>query len=65
MLEKIEENPAAIVEQYRNVISRLETAADDLARAEWQGVAMRMRSRWRDWQVEDSLHEMAFGEPSE
>jgi len=22
-----------------------------------------LRDRWREWQGEDSLHEMAFGEP--
>jgi len=25
--------------------------------------ARRLRDRWREWQGEDSLHEMAFGEP--
>jgi hypothetical protein len=42
-----------------------ETATDELGKAEWQGVAKRLREAWREWQGKDSLHEMAFGEPAE
>jgi hypothetical protein len=61
----IEANPEGIVNQYRDVISRLETATDELGKAEWEGVAKRLRQAWHEWQGEDSLHEMAFGEPIE
>ena len=54
--------PEQLVDQYRDVITRLDSAADEPAKAEWQGVAKRMRQAWREWQGEDSLHEMAFGE---
>jgi hypothetical protein len=64
MLERIEANPEAIVFQYREVTSRIESAPSELDRHEWQGVARRLRQTWRDWQGEDSLHEMAFGEPA-
>jgi hypothetical protein len=49
MAESIEANPEAMIVNYRDVISREDAATDDLARAEWQG--------------EDLLHEMAFGDP--
>jgi hypothetical protein len=57
--------PEAIVDQYRVVIEKLESATDEPGKAEWHGVAKRMRLAWREWQGEDSLHEMAFGEPIE
>ena len=62
MLE-IEANPAAIIDRYRDVIARMEAADDEPGRGEWQGVANRLRARWTEWQGDDSLHEMAFGEP--
>jgi hypothetical protein len=62
---KVEANAAAIIERYRDVMAMRETATDALGRAEWDGVAKRLREAWRDWQGEDSLHEMAFGEPAE
>jgi hypothetical protein len=65
MAERIDANPEAFVVGYRDVTSRMESATDELSRAEWQGVAQRLRQAWRDWQGEDSLHEMAFGEATE
>jgi hypothetical protein len=64
-LEKIEANPLATIETYRQAIARIEAAKDEPSRAEWRGVANRLRNAWRDFQGEDSLHEMAFGEPVE
>jgi hypothetical protein len=55
-------NPEGVVEQYCGVIARLESAVDEPGKAEWRGVARRMRQAWREWQGEDSQHEMAFGE---
>ena len=63
MLEKIEANPSATIEQYRAAINKMEAAKDEPGRAEWSSVAKRLRGVWREWQGEDSLHEMAFGEP--
>ena len=61
----VEGNAAAIIERYRDVTALRETATDALGKAEWDGVAKRLREAWRAWQGEDSLHEMAFGEPAE
>jgi len=65
MAESIEANPEATIAKYRDALGRIETAADELGRAKWQGVARRLRQKWQEWQGEDSLHEMAFGEPIE
>ena len=65
MRESIEANPEATVIDYRAVIARLEAATDEPGKAEWQGIADRMRQAWAEWQGEDSLDEMAFGEPIE
>jgi len=62
---KVEGNAAAIIERYRDVMALRDTATDELGKAEWQGVAKRLREAWRDWPGEDSLHEITFGEPAE
>ncbi len=49
---------------YRNALRCIETSTHDMARADWQNIAGRMREAWREWQGEDSLHEMACGVPS-
>lgn len=54
----------AIVEEYRRINARLddpdtpESHRDDL-----YAMARHLRARWAEWQGEDSLHEMASGEP--
>jgi hypothetical protein len=58
-----EMEPEQIVERYRSLIGQLEIATQDAHRAEVREAAKRLRDRWREWQGEDSLHEMAFGEP--
>jgi hypothetical protein len=64
-MPNVESNAAAIIERYRDVMALRETATDELDKAEWEGVAKRLREAWRAWQGEDSLHEVAFGEPAE
>ncbi|HEV8067234.1 MAG TPA: hypothetical protein VGP76_05835 [Planctomycetaceae bacterium] len=64
-MSNVESNAAAIIERYCDVMALRETATDELGKAEWQGVAKRLREAWREWQGKDSLHEMAFGEPAE
>ncbi len=59
-----EREPEQIVERYRGLIADLETAKLDAQRGELREAAQRLRGRWKEWQGEDSLHEMAFGEPS-
>jgi len=55
---------AAAVEQYRQIVARRDAAAEP-DRDELELIARRLRARWAEWQGEDSLHEMAFGEPTE
>jgi len=61
MLSEME--PETFVERYRGLISQLEIATHGTHKAEVQQAARRLRDRWREWQGDDSLHEMAFGEP--
>ena len=49
---------------YRDVIAKRDAEATDLGKAEFQTIAKRLRASWKTWQGEDSLHEMAFGEPT-
>lgn len=58
-----EMEPEQIVERYRSLIGQLEIATQDAHKAEVREAAKRLRDRWCEWQGEDSLHEMAFGEP--
>jgi hypothetical protein len=58
-------DPARIVEEYRSVMTKLDAERTDLGKAEFRAIAQRLRNLWAEWQGEDSLHEMAFGEPEE
>ena len=58
-----EREPEQIVERYRSLIAEMEAPKSESQRAELRESAKRLRQRWKDWQGEDSLHEMAFGEP--
>jgi hypothetical protein len=62
MIEALESNPEAFVTRYRDAIEKLESADDEQGRAKWRTVVAQMRQAWSDWQGENSLHEMAFGE---
>jgi len=63
--ETVDFEPAKLVEQYRDAVARIESAANESARERWKWAAQRLRKQWAQWQGEDSLHEMAFGEPCE
>jgi hypothetical protein len=58
-----EMEPEQIVQRYRGLMGQLEIATDDAHRAEIREAAKRLRDRWKEWQGEDSLHEVAFCEP--
>jgi hypothetical protein len=58
-----EREPEQIVERYRTLIAEIENAKSEAQTAELRVSARRLRDRWKEWQGEDSLHEMAFGEP--
>jgi hypothetical protein len=55
--------PEPFVERYRGLVAQLEVARDDAHKLEIREAARRLRDRWREWQGEESLHEMSFGEP--
>jgi len=66
MIEKlVEMDPEALVSGYRQIVADREAEPSALGKADCDAIAQRMRSRWRDWQGEDSLHEMTFGESVE
>jgi hypothetical protein len=47
---------------YRRVMAKLERARTPQIKAQYRSVAKAMRKAWADWQGEDLLYEMAFGE---
>ena len=58
-------DPEHAVTKYRRVIAQRDEQATDLGIAKFDSIARRLRQQWKDWQGEDSLHEMAFGEPDQ
>jgi len=58
-----EREPEQFVERYRSLMAQLEIATHEAHQTEVRNAARLLRERWREWQGEDSLHEMAFGEP--
>jgi hypothetical protein len=56
---------AAAVAEYRRVIKQRDAQTTKRGRATYDATAERLRQAWKEWQGEDSLHEMAFGEPFE
>ena len=59
-------DPVATVASYRRAVEHRdspETPEPD--RDEFALIAKQLRERWAAWQGEDSLHEMAFSEPTE
>jgi hypothetical protein len=57
-------DPELAVSHYRRVIAQLH-AATGIDKHDLRMISARLRVQWKDWQGEDSLHEMAFGEPIE
>jgi hypothetical protein len=53
------------VDDYRSIMYQLDAATTPEAKDKYAGMAKRAREKWAAWQGEDSLHEMAFGEPEE
>ena len=49
--------------EYRRVIAQRDAATTKSGRAKFGRIAVRMPQAGKEWQGEDSLHEMAFGEP--
>jgi len=58
-------NPEGAVKVYREIIAKRDAATTAGWRKHYEGFAQTLRHKWKEWQGEDSLHEMAFGEPDE
>jgi hypothetical protein len=50
------------VNDYRSIMENLEAATRPDAKDKYRGMAKRARQKWQEWQGEDSLHEMTFGD---
>ena len=61
-----ESDSEAIVTAYRRAVAQLEDPLNTVPqREEFRAIVDRLRQRWKEWQGEDNLHEMAFGEAEE
>lgn len=63
MTKSVASDPNAYVLRYRALVERLEAEKDRKAKAKLKTRADVMKAAWKKWQGEDSLYEMAFGEP--
>lgn len=63
MTISVASDPNAYVLRYRPLVERLEAEKDKTAKAKLKTRAEVMKAAWQKWQGEDSLYEMAFGEP--
>lgn len=52
-----------MVDAYRKLTAQLEKTKSEVIRKRYQQRLRDLRTEWKAWQGEDSLHEMAFGEP--
>jgi hypothetical protein len=55
-----ETDAVQLVVRYRSLMAQLESEPNNAA---LKSSAKRLRDEWKNFQGEDSLHEMAFGEP--
>lgn len=58
-------DPENAVATYRKTIANRNEQTADRDWIEFNAIVQRLRREWKEWQGEDSLHEMAFGEPQE
>lgn len=65
MTKSVASDPNAYVVRYRALVERLEAETDKKVKAKLKTRAEVMKKAWKKWQGEDSLYEMAFGEPVE
>lgn len=56
--------PERAIQVYRDVIHQKEKAKTAEHRAEFDAIAKRLRVIWQYWRGADTLHEMAFCEPT-
>jgi len=53
------------IAEYRRSITQRDKATNKSGRAKLEAAAVQMRQVWKEWQGEDSLHQIAFGEPQQ
>jgi hypothetical protein len=58
-------DPEHAVATYRQVIAQRDEQTTDPSWIKFNSIVQRLRRKWKQWQGEDSLHEMAFGEPQQ
>lgn len=58
-----ESDAVQLIERYRSLIAQLDAATTEPRKAELRTQAQRLRDEWKEFQGEDSLVEMCFGEP--
>ena len=58
-------DPKFVIATYRDVVLERDQSAASKDRRQLDRRAVRVRKFWAQWQGEDSLHEMALGEPVE
>lgn len=56
-------DPEKTVVNFRRVVAQRDQQTTASGRKKIASTIRRLRKEWKDWQGEDSLHEMAFGEP--
>ena len=54
---------AGHVATFRRIIAQRDAETTPEGKAEFEAIAQRLKKQWAAWQGEDSLYEMAFGEP--
>jgi len=60
---RTESDAIQLVDRYRAIVAQLEAATTEPRKAELRTLAKRLRDEWKEFQGEDSLVEMCFGEP--
>jgi hypothetical protein len=58
-------DPEHAVATYRKTIAARDEQTAEPGWIEFNAIVQRLRREWKEWQGEDSLHEMAFGEPQD
>ena len=57
-------DPVAIVGEYRRIVARRDSPeTPESHRGDLYAMVRHLRAQWAEWAGDDSLHEMAFGEP--
>jgi len=58
-------DPEKAVIAYREAVAQRDSETDKKRRSAAQATALRLRAEWKEWNGDDELHEMTFGESFE